>query len=648
MKNKVYALLFLAVSLFPVAIFMFQPQLRTQNELTLGFDIESQSSSVASDKLPSAPSFKNEKLNEFASIQSHNQIGLESVQNNSQIVVSKRYLINNPGADSKSIKISKKAQNARILPRFEASSEVKKDYYERAQVSVDNNMNFVLDQYYVLLKESNFPLSIDRVDSFGIQLVTTDGESLREIVSSLVETYEGELLYTYENVLPGFSASFSSSEIDKLKSNPWVSSVIPDYFFESTSIGDGLWGLDRVDQVDGNLDGSFLSDNSLDGSGVHVYVMDSGIDALHPEFDGRIGSGFFSCVDEYIDPDDDNNSGLVECVSTDDKTGHGTHVAGIIGGESVGVANGVTLHPVRILNAGNRARGGWGTVSDFEAALEFVMGDVESFGWPAVINASLSFNGLPASQALPIGQSVDAIVAYGIPFVAAAGNNSEEDLYLYPGAADSAITVAATNINDELADFSNYGSKIDILAPGAGIYSSVPPEISNDGFLESNGTSMAAPFVTGAIALYLQKNPYATPTEVKEFLANTSSKDQISGLGGKNTTNQLLHVPTLSKPTNIDVNPIWWWNPITQSSYLLFASVSWTDTSNVEDAYVIEGRRGVGTQWEELGRLPANSTSFSDFGAVENTFNSYRIRAYVYTNGTSTGYSYDSYNYFSQ
>lgn len=263
------------------------------------------------------------------------------------------------------------------------------------------------------------------------------------------------------------------------------------------------WGLDRLDQRSLPLNGRYTRNGGVDGRGVHVYVIDSGIDMDHPEFAGRVSTSW-SLADDGRGADDVN--------------GHGTHVAGTIGSTIFGIAPAVTLHSVRVLDESGAA-----TFSEFVAAMDLVAAKAIR---PAVVNVSL---GGPYNAA--VNQAVANLVRAGIPVVVAAGNDGESADRYSPGSTPSAITVAASNAADRAASFSNHGRSVDLFAPGVEIDSTnagAPRSSSRD-----SGTSMAAPHVTGWVALYLQHHRNASPATIRRALIGTATRGRIANeVGG--------------------------------------------------------------------------------------------------------------------
>ena len=330
------------------------------------------------------------------------------------------------------------------------------------------------------------------------------------VAESISRVHKGSLKHLYKSALKGFAVqNLSEAAAAAIANDPRVERVEADQVMTAIlTQSPATWGIDRVDQRARPLDNSYTYSN--DGSNVTVYIIDTGINFTHVDFGGRASKG----VDEVT-----SGGSAADC------NGHGTHVAGTVGGTTYGVAKNVKLVAVRVLNCQ-----GSGTTSGVIAGIDWVTANKTL---PAAANMSLG-GGLSTT----LNQAVARAVASGVAFAVAAGNSTANACNSSPSSEPSAITVGATDISDRFASFSNFGSCVDINAPGVSITSAWYS--SNTATNTISGTSMASPHVAGAAALYLSANPSATPAQVTSALTSNATSGAISSVP-PGTANLLLY-----------------------------------------------------------------------------------------------------------
>ncbi len=354
-------------------------------------------------------------------------------------------------------------------------------------------------------------------DSYIVVLKTGVAADVSTKSRALAAQYNAQLKHTYAAAIHGFAATMSAAKARQLAAHSDVAYVEQNQkiHLNDTQSNPPSWGLDRVDQRPLPVDNAYSY--STTASNVHAYVIDTGIHMTHNDFGGRASTGF-----DAITPGG----------TADDCYGHGTHVAGTIGGTSYGVAKGVSLVAVRVLDCS-----GSGSTAEVVAGVDWVAAHAIK---PAVANMSLGGGQDPA-----IDSAVQSAINDGIVFSVSAGNADADACGQSPADVSSAITVGATDINDNRASFSNFGSCVDLFAPGVDITSSW--NTSNSATRVLSGTSMAAPHVTGAAALVLAANPTWTPAQVSANLTGNATPYSVVHRGS-NSPNLLLYTGSAAVP----------------------------------------------------------------------------------------------------
>src|SRR5215207_2139066 len=327
------------------------------------------------------------------------------------------------------------------------------------------------------------------------------------VASELAGTHRGRLKHVYQNALNGFAIEMSAEDAERLSEDFRVKYVEEDGVVTAdVTQSNPPWGLDRIDQRNRPLSATYTY--NWTGSGVRAYVIDTGIRTTHTQFGGRASNVF--------DAFGGNGS---------DCNGHGTHVAGTIGGSTYGVAKSSLPRGVRVLNCS-----GSGSNSGVIAGVDWVTNNHIN---PAVANMSL---GGGASSALDT--AVNNLANSGVPIAVAAGNSNTDACTQSPARAANAITTGSTTQSDARSSFSNFGTCLDIFAPGSGILSSY---FSSDTATATlSGTSMASPHVAGVAALYKQFNPGASAATTRNAIVNGSTTGVVTS-AGTGSPNRLLY-----------------------------------------------------------------------------------------------------------
>lgn len=377
--------------------------------------------------------------------------------------------------------------------------------------------------------------------STGDYIVLFNAADIEQTAADLIGLHGGVPLAQFEHSLQGMAVrGWTDAIADQVRADARVRDVQADQPIQLSAVQSGAtWGLDRIDQISLPLDGAYRYSETA--SAVHAYVLDTGIRASHNDFGDRVGVGYNTVNDQGSPVISLNPYNLLggafaslgtthATADTEDCHGHGTHVAGTIGGQTWGVAKDVQLHAVRVLGCN-----GSGSLISVVMGIEWVTANHVK---PAVANMSL---GAGANSILD--EAIRGSIAAGVHYAVAAGNDNRDACNYSPARVGGAITVGATRNDDRRAGFSNWGSCVDIFAPGQGIRSTWRSGDSSTRSL--SGTSMATPHVAGAMALYLAQNPLALPQQVFNAVLAAATSGQLSNIGS-GSPNLLLYTPALN------------------------------------------------------------------------------------------------------
>ncbi|HEX4870905.1 MAG TPA: S8 family serine peptidase [Nevskiaceae bacterium] len=378
----------------------------------------------------------------------------------------------------------------------------------------------IADQYIVL---------VDLAPFAGLDLNQT-------IATLLAAVGGGSVLATYEHALTGFAVRLTAVQAELLQTLPGVLHVEPDQTIrlDATQANPG-YNLDRTDQRNLPLDQSFTYPDGA-GQGVHVYVIDTGINPNHVDFTGRIGTG------RNFAPDGGGllGGGTVDPNNVVDCNGHGTHVSGTAMGTRHGVAKSAIVHPVRVFGCGNSSSN-----SVILAGIDWTTANHIK---PAVANLSLGGGASTATDT-----AVRNLVNAGVVAAVAAGNDNSNACNYSPAREPTAITVGSTTSTDARSSFSNFGTCLDLYAPGSSIVSA--SSTSNTGTATLSGTSMASPLVAGVAAVYLGQNPAATPQQVRDALVAAATPNKVSD-ARPGSPNLLLYLEDSGGGGPVDAAPV--------------------------------------------------------------------------------------------
>ncbi len=387
------------------------------------------------------------------------------------------------------IKMLTSTQTSKISAKYRAAPA---DTVIEGQYIVVYKNDTISKKMTSLAKQSFSKMSAASIKSFRRQAVMSKTQEL-------AGTYGAEVKHHYHGAISGFVTKMERRSMENLLLDDSIEYIEADQIVRKNEIQfNATFGLDRIDQENLPLNGQY--EFNLDGTGVDAFILDTGILSSHSNFGGRVSGGFTSINDGR---------------GTEDCDGHGTHVAGTVGSETFGVAKNVNLIPVRVLGCD-----GSGSNSGVIAGVDFVAQNADG---PTVANMSLG-----GGNSRALDNAVQNAIDAGITFVVAAGNDNSDACIGSPNRLPDAITVASSTSTDQRSGFSNFGSCVDIFAPGSRISST----FNNGGFATLSGTSMASPHVAGVAALVLQANPTASPSEVESIIESAAAVGKISDVQG--------------------------------------------------------------------------------------------------------------------
>ncbi|CCK31214.1 Aqualysin-1 [Streptomyces davaonensis JCM 4913] len=354
----------------------------------------------------------------------------------------------------------------------------------------------IKDSYIVTLKKGA-----------GFKASSSEGKDL-------IKEYGGTVRKTFGKVLNGYAATLSAAEARRLAADPSVASVEQNQRVRlaDTTQSNAPWGLDRIDQTSLPLSGTYTYPDTA-GSGVTVYVIDTGVRITHSQISGRASYGY-----DAVDGD----------TTASDGNGHGTHVATTVAGSTYGVAKKAKIVAVRVLD-----NNGSGTTAGVIAGIDWV---TNNHSGPSVANLSLG-----GGASTTLDTAVRNSITSGVTYAVAAGNSNANASSYSPARVTQAITVGATTSTDARASYSNYGSVLDIFAPGSSITAGW--HTSDTATNTISGTSMATPHVAGAAAVYLANHTSSTPAQVASALTGGATTGKVTSAGTGSPNRLLKLVP---------------------------------------------------------------------------------------------------------
>ena len=459
--------------------------------------------------------------------------------------------------------------------------------------------NAIKGQYIVVLKDNVVQ------ENEGLFSSQANLKAVQMVNDQLSNKYQARVTRTYKSVLKGGVYQMSEEQAQKLAQDPNVALVEEDQIMSiNATQNNATWGIDRVDQRNLPLSGTYTYNTTA--SNVNAYIIDTGILNSHSNFGGRASSG----IDTV-----DNDNDATDC------NGHGTHVAGTVGSSTYGIAKGVNLIGVRVLNCQ-----GSGSNSGVIAGMDWV---ADNHVKPAVANMSLGGGASTSTD-----QAVARLTQAGVTTVVAAGNDNSNACNYSPARAASAITVGSTTSSDARSSFSNYGTCLDIYAPG----SSITSTWSNGGYNTISGTSMASPHVAGVAALYLAENPNASVSQVTQAILDAATPGKVSD-AKTGSPNLLLY--SFFDGSNPDPDP----DPAPGDELENGVAVSFSGAQGSETSFTFEVPSSATTVNFQMSGGSGDADLYVKFGSAPTT-SSYDCRPYLSGNNESCNFSAQSGTYY--